>query len=163
MVRTRLTPSSSFIQELISLPGGELIESCLACGVCTASCAVASGSQYNPRQVMQKILVGAREIVLQSDQPWLCKTCHLCETTCQYGVRLADVFKIVRKLAIREGIVPTVFQQNAKTILTDGWLMKDAYSDFVADERKELGLSSRLTQNKRFTRDVRSKYFDTGG
>lgn len=163
MVRTRHTPSASFIKELISLPGGELIEACLACGVCTASCAVASGSQYNPRQVMQKILVGTRDLVLQSDQPWLCKTCHLCDTTCQYGVRLSDVFKIVRKLAIREGIVPITFQQTAQTILTDGWLMKDAYSDFVADERKELGLSSRLTQNKRYTRDVKSKYFDTGG
>jgi hypothetical protein len=76
---------------------------------------------------------------------------------------LSDVFKIVRKLAIREGIAPTVFKQTAQTILTDGWLMKDAYSDFVADDRKELGLGSRLTQNKRYTRDVKSRYFDTGG
>jgi heterodisulfide reductase subunit C len=161
MVRTRLTPSSSFIQELISMPGGEIIEKCVACGICTASCSVASGSQYNPRQIMQKILVGAREKVLQSDQPWICKTCHLCEDTCQYGVKLADVFKIVRELAIREGIVPSVFQQAAHTILTDGWLMKEAYSDYVADERKELGLSSRLTQNKDYTGDVKSKYFET--
>lgn len=160
MVRSRLTPSSSFIQELTSIPGGELIEKCLACGVCTASCAVASGSQYNPRQIMQKILVGAREIVLQSDQPWLCKTCHLCENACQYGVRLADVFKIVRKLAIREGIIPPAFQKAAQIILTDGWLMKKEYSDFIADERKELGLSSRLTWNNRYSRKVKSEYFD---
>jgi len=78
-------------------------------------------------------------------------------------VRLADVFKVVRKLAIREGIIPLAFHKAAQTILTDGWLMKDAYSDFIADERKELGLSSRLSQNKRYTRDVKSKYFDTGG
>jgi len=78
-------------------------------------------------------------------------------------VKLADVFKVVRKLAIREGIVPIAFQQAAQTILTDGWLMKEAYSDFVADERKGLGLSSRLSQNKQYTRDVKSKYFDTGG
>ena len=135
----------------------------MACGVCTATCAVASGTQYNPRQIMQKILVGARERVLKSEQPWLCKTCHLCEESCQYGVKLADVFRIVRKLAIREGIVPVAFQQAAQTILTDGWLMKEAYSDFVADERKGLGLSSRLTQNKQYTRDVKSRYFETGG
>ncbi len=163
MVRTRLTPSSSFIQQLTSMPGGELIENCLACGVCSASCAIASGSQYNPRQIMQKILVGARDKVLQSDQPWLCKTCHLCENTCQYGVKLADVFKVVRVLAIREGIVPKAFEKAAQTILMDGWLMKEAYSDFEADERKELGLRSRLLPNKRYTRDVKSKFFDTGG
>jgi heterodisulfide reductase subunit C len=163
MVRTRLTPSSSFIQELASMPGGEIIEKCVACGVCTASCPIASGSQYNPRQIMQKILVGARQRVLESEQPWLCKTCHLCEDTCQYGVKLADVFKIVRKLAIKEGLVPIAFQTAANTILTDGWLMKDAYSDFIADERTELGLGSRLSQNKRYTRDVKSKFFDTRG
>jgi len=162
MVRTRLIPTSSFIQELSSVPEGELIEKCIACGICTGRCAVASGTDYNPRQIMQKILVGAREKVLQSEQPWLCKTCHLCEDTCQHGVRLADVFKIVRKLAIQEGIIPRTFQKAAHIILTDGWLMKDAYSDFVADERKELGLSSRLLHNKRYTSDVKSKYFDTG-
>ena len=163
MVRTRLTPSSSFIRELTSMPGGEHIESCLACGICNASCAIAPGSQYNPRQVMQKILVGARDLVLQSDQPWLCKICHLCESTCQYGVKLADVFKVVRNLAIREGFVPKAFEIAAQTILLDGWLMKNSYSDFEADERKELGLRSRLSPNKRYTREVKSKFFDTGG
>ena len=159
MVRTRLTPSSSFIQELTTMPDGKLLENCVACGICTARCAVAAGTQYNPRQIMQKILVGAREKVLHSEQPWVCKTCHLCEDACQYGVKLADVFKVVRSLAIREGIIPTSFRKAARTIFSDGWLMKDAYSDFIADERKELGLSSRLSQNKRYTRDVRSTYF----
>jgi heterodisulfide reductase subunit C len=112
---------------------------------------------------MQKILVGAREQVLQSEQSWLCKTCHLCENSCQFGVKLADVFKIVRKLATHEGKIPVVFQMSVKTIMKDGWLMKGVYSDFAADERKELGLSSRLTQNKSFTRDVKSRYFDNGG
>ena len=112
---------------------------------------------------MQKILVGAREPVLQSEQLWLCKICNLCENTCQYGVKLADVFRIVRHLAIQERKIPAAFQKAAKTILSDGWLMKEAYSDFVSDERKELGLSSRLSQNKRYTNDVKSKYFDNGG
>jgi heterodisulfide reductase subunit C len=160
MVRTRLTPSSSFIQELISIPGGEILEKCVACGVCTASCSIASGTSYNPRQLMQKILVGARKPVLESDQPWLCKTCNLCEDSCQYGVKLSDVFEIVRELAIREGIIPDAFKTPSQTILTDGWLMASAYSDYVADEREELGLSSKLSQNNSYTRDVRSKYFD---
>ncbi|NHI87979.1 MAG: hypothetical protein EAX87_00570 [Candidatus Thorarchaeota archaeon] len=163
MVRTRLIPSSSFIQELTTLAKGRLLENCVACGMCTARCAVAAGTHYNPRQIMQKILVGAREPVLHSEQPWVCKTCHQCEDTCQYGVRLADVFRVVRSLAIRENIIPASFQKAADAIFSDGWLMKDAYSDFIADERKELGLSSRLSHNKRYTRDVRSMYFEEDG
>ncbi|MFW9956300.1 MAG: 4Fe-4S dicluster domain-containing protein [Candidatus Thorarchaeota archaeon] len=140
-----------------------MIEKCIACGVCTASCAIASSTQYNPRQVIQKILVGAKDVVLESDQPWLCKTCHLCESTCQHGITLADVFEIVRKFAIKEGFVQPAFLKVTHTILMDGWMQKCAYSDFVADERKQLGLSSRLTWNKRYTKRVKSKYLENGG
>lgn len=160
MVRARIYPSANFAQELASMPGGEVINECIACGVCTASCAIASETQMNPRQIIQKILVGARGPVLDSMQPWLCKTCHMCESTCQFGVSLSDVFGIVRKLAIKEGIVPSKFKQSAKTILTDGWLLKRAYSDFIADDRKKLGLSSSLSFNKKFTGRVDSKFFD---
>ena len=106
MAITRLIPSSGFIQEITSMPGGDLIEKCVACGVCTANCTVAPGSQYNPRQIIQKILIGARQRVLESEQLWLCNTCPQCEDACQYGVKLDDVFKIVRKLAIKEGFAP---------------------------------------------------------
>lgn len=145
------------------MPGGEVINKCIACGVCTASCAIASGTEYNPRQVVQKILVGAREAVMESEQPWLCKTCHLCERTCQHGVNLSDVFNVVRRFAIKEGFVQPAFLKATHSILADGWSQKNAYSDFVADERKELGLSSRLTWNKRYTKRVKSKYFQEGG
>jgi heterodisulfide reductase subunit C len=163
MVRTRLYPSSSFAQELASMPGGDVINECIACGVCTAKCAIAAETQMRPRQIIQKILVGAKEQVLKSDQPWLCKTCHLCDSTCQYGVSLSDVFGVVRKLAVKEGIVPRKFKEAAKTIFSDGWLLKRSYSDFIADERKKLGLSSRLKYNKKFTSRVKSKYLEEGG
>jgi heterodisulfide reductase subunit C len=106
MAVTRLIPSSGLIQEITSMPGGELIEKCAACGVCTADCTVAPGSQYNPRQIIQKILIGARQRVFENEQLWLCNTCPQCENACQYGVKLDDVFKIVRKLAIKEGFGP---------------------------------------------------------
>jgi len=151
------------VKELASLPGGEVIDKCLECGECTAKCTIAYGSEYNPRKDVQRILVGARELVLKSDQPWLCMTCHLCECECQYGVSLAQVFRLVRRIAVREGIIPDSFKKTTQTIFQDGWLLKRAYTDFIADERRELGLSSRLTWNNRYTSQVRSKYFNSGG
>jgi heterodisulfide reductase subunit C len=162
MVRQRLIPSSRLAEELASLPGGEIIETCLRCGVCTASCAISSASGLNPRKIIQKILVGAREPVLNSEQPWLCMTCNLCENKCQYGVMLEDVFGLVREIAVQEGIVPPAFVDANQTILRDGWLLKKANTDFVLDQRRELGLSSRLTWNNRYTGQVWSKYFGSG-
>jgi len=152
-----------FVKELASLPGGEVINKCLQCGICTAKCVIASGSEYTPRKIVQKILVGARELVLSSDQPWLCMTCQLCESECQYGVSLAQVFRLVRRIAIQDGFIPPSFIEAAYTIFEDGWLLKSAYTDFIADERRELGLSSRLNWNNRYTSQVRSKYFSSGG
>lgn len=144
------------------MPGGDIINECIACGICTASCALASSSHLHPRQIIQRILVGAREDVLKSDQPWLCKTCRMCESTCQYDVNLSEVFDVIRRLAVKEGIIPQKFKHAAQKILADGWLMKHEYSDHISDERKELGLSSRLTYNKRYTDRVNSKYLDRG-
>jgi heterodisulfide reductase subunit C len=160
--RQRFVPSSQLVEELASLPGGEIIETCLRCGVCTAKCAISSASGLNPRKLMQKILVGAREPVLNSEQPWLCMTCNLCEDNCQYGVKLEDIFGLVREIAVQEGIVPPAFIDANHAILTDGWLFKKANTDFVLDERRELGLSSRLTWNNRYTGQVLSKYFSSG-
>jgi heterodisulfide reductase subunit C len=162
MIRQRIVPSSDLTKELVSLPGGEIVETCLGCGVCTAKCAISSTSGLNPRKIVQKILVGAREPVLSSEQLWLCMACNLCESRCQYGVKLEDIFGLVREIAVREGIVPPAFVDANRTILNDGWLLKSASTDFVQDERRELGLSSRLTWNSRYTSQVRSKYFGSG-
>jgi len=163
MVRQRLTPSSSFTQELISFPEGEVIRKCVECGVCNASCAIASMSDINPRQIVQKILVGAKEPVLNSGQHWICMTCQFCDNRCQHGVSLAEVFRAVRKIAIQDRRIPLEIQIAAQTIVRDGWLLKESYTDHVADERMELGLSSRLTWNSRYTDRIGSKYFKFGG
>ncbi|MFW9958097.1 MAG: 4Fe-4S dicluster domain-containing protein [Candidatus Odinarchaeota archaeon] len=163
MVRQRYTPSSTLVKELASLPGGAIINKCLECGICTAKCIIALDSEYNPRKIVQKILVGAREQVLSTNQPWLCMTCQLCESECQHGITLAQIFSLVRRIAIRDGIIPQSFIKAAYTIFEDGWLLKKAYTDFIADERRELGLSSRLNWNNRYTSQVGSKYFNTGG
>jgi heterodisulfide reductase subunit C len=45
---------------------------------------VASFSEkYRPRQLIQKIIIGKRNEVLQSELQWLCMTCRMCEERCQ--------------------------------------------------------------------------------
>lgn len=100
----RLVPSSKFAEELASLPGGEIVETCLTCGICTATCIVSYSSDYNPRKVLQRVVLGARESVLQSEEPWLCTTCYHCVSECHSGVKLADLFALIRAVAIREGL-----------------------------------------------------------
>ncbi|MFW9908168.1 MAG: 4Fe-4S dicluster domain-containing protein [Candidatus Thorarchaeota archaeon] len=153
-------PNSTFSREVASVPGGEAINKCIQCGICTASCMVARASEkYRPRKLIQKILIGKREEVLRSEQPWFCMTCRMCEQNCQEGVSPAEVFHAVRYLAARDGHVPQVFRKALKTLFEDGWLLSYAYSDFAEDERDDLGLNPDLTWNRTFVRRIKEKYF----
>ncbi len=153
------TPSSDFAKEIALIPGGEVINKCIQCGICTASCVVACvDDQYRPRRLIQKILIGKRDEVLKSDQPWLCMTCRMCEERCQEGVSPAEIFHAVRVLAVKEGHIPKVFQITVEKVLCDGWMLADAYTDFNEDEREDLGLNPVLAWNDTFTKKVKKKY-----
>ena len=156
-------PSSSFAQEVEQEFGGEGIMKCIQCGMCTASCMVASMTdKYRPRQLIQKILLGKRQEVLTSDLPWLCMTCRLCEERCQEDVNLAEIFHAVRQIATREGHAPKVFKNTVATILEDGWLLNDSYTDFIEDDRTDLGLDTDLDWNNEFVKRVKKRYIDGG-
>lgn len=153
-------PNSAFTDEISRIPGGEGIEKCVQCGICTASCVVANKSdKYRPRRTIQKILLGKREEVLNDEQIWFCMTCRMCEERCQEGVSPAEIFHAVREISVREGYVPPVFKRTTETVLADGWMLNDAYSDFTEDERDDLGLDPDLKWNDKFGKKIRNYYF----
>jgi heterodisulfide reductase subunit C len=83
----------------------------------------------------------------------------MCEERCQEGVSPAEIFHAVRVLAAREGHVPNVFKKTVETVLEDGWLLEDAYSDFIEDERDDLGLNPDLRHSTDFAQRVKKRYF----
>ncbi len=154
------SPTSSFAMEIASIPGGEDIRKCIQCGICSATCSVASVvDKYRPRKLIQKILIGERNEVLKDDLPWLCMMCRTCEDRCQEGASPVDIFHVVRQLAVKEGYIPDAFKQATKTVLLDGWMLEDAYSDFIEEDRENLNLDTNLEWNEEFTRRLMSKYF----
>lgn len=154
------TPTSSFAEEVAAAPSGEGINKCIQCGICTASCAVASMEEkYRPRKLIQKILIGKRNEVLESELPWLCMTCRLCEERCQEGVSPAELFHAVRHIAAKEGHIPSAFLNTVDVVLQDGWMLKDSYSDMVEDDRDDLGLDTDLGWDKKFVKRLKSRYF----
>lgn len=161
--QTEHTPSSSFSKEIVKEPGGEDIQRCIQCGMCTASCMVASmAEEYRPRKLIQMILLGMRDEVLKSNLPWLCMTCRHCEERCQEDVSLAEIFHAVRNVAAREGHIPPKVQKIVDTVMNDGWMLKDGYSDFIEDDREDLGLDTDLGWNDEFVKKVKKRFIDGG-
>ncbi len=157
------TPTSDFAEEISRHPSGEGINKCVQCGICTASCMVATyENKYRPRKLIQKILLGAREEVLKSELPWLCMTCRMCEERCQEDVSIAEIFHAVREIAAKEGHIPNAFKKTVETVLKDGWLLKDSYSDMTMDDREELGLNPELDWNNAFPKKLKEVYYQEG-
>jgi heterodisulfide reductase subunit C/quinone-modifying oxidoreductase subunit QmoC len=55
---------------------------CFNCGSCTLTCDLAAGSTSFPRKSMHSVVLGLKESVLQSLDPWLCHDCGDCSETC---------------------------------------------------------------------------------
>ena len=97
----------SFRDEVASLPGGENIKKCFACGTCAAGCPVTNiDEEYNCRKIIRQVLFGMRDEVLKSPVIWLCILCYRCYARCPQEVNFTDVMKALRHLAIRDGYAP---------------------------------------------------------
>ena len=97
----------TFRDEVASLPGGENIMKCFACGSCAAGCPVTNiDEEYDCRRIIRQVLFGMREEVLKSPVIWFCVMCYRCYARCPQEVNFTDVMRALRHLAIRDGFAP---------------------------------------------------------
>jgi len=107
----------SFCDEVASLPGGENIMKCFACGTCAAGCPVtAIDESYNSRRIIRQILLGMREEVLRSPAIWFCMMCYRCTARCPQEVNFTDIMRVLRHLAIKHGYAPADMLSNSDEV-----------------------------------------------
>jgi len=84
----------------------EKLKYCFECGICTASCSMAEmlGDGYNPRGLLERLVLNP-ESILASDELWLCAWCYRCHERCPQGLRLPEMFLLMRSAAARQGHV----------------------------------------------------------
>jgi heterodisulfide reductase subunit C len=115
----------NFKHEISEMPGGEKLMRCFQCGTCTSDCPIARFSDnYRPRQIIRMTQLGLRERVLRSDTLWLCAACFTCSDRCPQDVEVANVIRVLRNIAAREGYMPKVFTEQFTSILESGYAYK---------------------------------------
>jgi quinone-modifying oxidoreductase subunit QmoC len=98
--------AKTFVDEVAAEPGGEKINECIQCGVCSGSCTTVEWWQYPPRKIIAMIRAGKREEVLSSTSVFNCVTCYLCTVRCPRGINPTQLMHAVEAIAEREGYRP---------------------------------------------------------
>jgi len=109
-----------FKHKLLKVPGGETFKLCYQCGTCTATCPVARFTDdYRPNILIQLAKLGIRNVVYK-DAVWLCVNCYSCTERCPQGVKVADVMRALKNMAIKEGYIPDFTRGFLSNVLNTG-------------------------------------------
>ncbi len=103
---TTIREAKTFVDEVAAEPGGEKINECIQCGVCSGSCPTAEWWQYPPRKIIAMIRAGKRDKVLSSTSVFNCVTCYSCTVRCPRGIKPSQLIHAVEAIAERSGYKP---------------------------------------------------------
>ncbi|WP_458404187.1 ferredoxin:CoB-CoM heterodisulfide reductase subunit HdrC [Methanobrevibacter sp.] len=76
---------------------------CVQCGMCTSTCPAARHSDYNPRDIIERVLEGD-ETIIEDDCIWNCFYCYTCHSVCPVGNSVCEVNQILKQFAIAHEI-----------------------------------------------------------
>lgn len=134
----------AFVEKLLASPVGELIRRCFACGTCTAGCPIREvDKRYNPRRIIRMILYGMKDELLRSDFVWLCANCYTCQERCPQGIRITEIMRELRNMAVAEGIVPRALKMQAEALCKHGRMYE--IEDFDNKKRVKAGMGELQT------------------
>jgi heterodisulfide reductase subunit C len=129
-----------FSEEVIKT-GGEKLNHCFQCGVCSGSCPITRFDEtFNPRRIMIATALGIPERVLHGNTIWLCASCYTCQERCPREVQPADVIRTIRNLAVRRSVTNPYFQTISATIVKEGRLFNEEEAEFFNEIREDMGL-----------------------
>lgn len=105
-------------------------ETCLACGLCAASCPVAGVDEFEPRKLVRMAALGLLDELIEARWPWICTMCAKCEQVCPMGIDIADLVRSIRSRRDRDK-VPGVLHKGVAAALKTGNNLGIPSEDFV--------------------------------
>ena len=114
-----------FRRELAEKIEGNLASFCYQCGACVGDCpATTYSDEFNPREIMLKVLYGLGEELLQEDSIlWQCTNCYNCHERCPQEVKPVEVIISLKNMLADRGTYPDpvekiieMFEKTGRTV-----------------------------------------------
>lgn len=125
------------VEEIKELGGHEILE-CIQCGKCAGTCPLMqAGFAFFNKRVIQAILTGSKEMLLDDSSIWGCQSCNRCTEICPRQVKPFEIILAMRRVAVREFALPALSIDSIKSLYDFGHAvyLKDAWKT-----RKSVGL-----------------------
>ncbi len=85
-------------------PVREMLQACIQCGTCTASCANSFAMDQTPRRLWRMVIMGQKDEIFKSKTFALCSSCYYCTLRCPRGLALTEAMGALKQIAAREKI-----------------------------------------------------------
>ncbi len=137
--------------DIVKEEGGEALDLCYQCGLCTGTCPWNNVKVFLPHKLMHQAQLGL--IDFDADEMWVCSTCKACVDRCPRGVELIDVMRAMRRAIVELSIggIPDSLRLTAKSIGGTGNPLGEP-QEKRADWAKDLDV-------KPFTKEMELLYF----
>jgi heterodisulfide reductase subunit C2 len=102
---------------------GNLASYCYQCGACAGDCPAMtySSGEFNPRDIMLKVLYGlADELLVEDSIVWDCTNCYNCHERCPQEVKPVEVIISLKNMLADRNIYPQSVQRIIETFETTG-------------------------------------------
>jgi len=111
-----------FRRELAEKIEGNLASNCYQCGACAGDCPAATYSgEFNPREIMLKVLYGlGDELLVEDSVLWQCTNCYNCHERCPQEVKPVEVIISLKNMLADRGIYPDPVAKVIHTFETTG-------------------------------------------
>ncbi|SDC20758.1 MULTISPECIES: 4Fe-4S dicluster domain-containing protein [unclassified Candidatus Frackibacter] len=104
------------ILQKIKSSGNDNLNQCLQCYKCGGMCQKSDKFDYTPRQILEQIIDGLEESILNSRAIWICETCNECKIDCPVAINFKKIMASLREIAREEGIEPNTEEVNRKFV-----------------------------------------------
>ncbi len=89
-----------------NVEGGDKLNLCMQCGMCSGSCPNGQEMDNGPRKLFMMVRAGLKDEVLSSSTLWECTSCYRCYVRCPRGIPVTTIVQHLAALAAKEGYAP---------------------------------------------------------
>lgn len=120
--------NSKYLEKIYEPDLRNLLNRCYQCARCSGVCQLSKVQKFAPSRIIQLILEGNEEKVINSGELWDCLTCNACLQNCPEDINFADIVRIAKfKMRTKANQNPEDYVAHKGVYTTLSEIMSESY------------------------------------